>query len=116
MTPSAAIVAAAAAAHDVRDAEGRVLTIARLGVLDRLRLFKAAGAELARNDTWLGMAMLACSVRAIDGVPMPQPASEAMIEAAVARLGEAGIAAAAAAFAPEEAAPPRAQVAADAGN
>ena len=77
----------------VTDAKGRVLGLRRLSVLDRLRLFEAAGAELARNDRWLGLAVLAASVSAIDGVPVPLPGSKAAIEAAVARLDEAGLAA-----------------------
>jgi hypothetical protein len=36
--------------EQVTDAKGRVLGLRRLSVLDRLRLFEAAGAELARND------------------------------------------------------------------
>ena len=53
-----------------------------------LRLFEAAGAELSRNDRWLGLAVLAASVGAIDGVPVPLPASKAGIEAAVQRLAK----------------------------
>jgi len=88
---------------EVIDATGRRLALRRLGVLDRLRLFEAAGAELSRNDRWLGLAVLAASVTAIDGVPVPFPASKAAIEAAVGRLDEPGIAAVAAALVPEPA-------------
>lgn len=86
--------------EQVTDAKGRVLGLRRLSVLDRLRLFEAAGAELARNDRWLGLAVLAASVSAIDGVPVPLPATKAAIEAAVSRLDEAGLAAVAAALSP----------------
>ncbi len=48
------------------------------------------------------MAMLAFAVTAIDGVPSPQPANEHQIEAAIDRLGDAGIAAIAASLAPED--------------
>jgi hypothetical protein len=44
--------------------------------------------------------VLAASVSAIDGVPVPLPGSKAAIEAAVARLDEAGLAAVAAALSP----------------
>ena len=47
---------------------------------------------LAQNQPWLGMAVLACSVTAIDDVPVPAPTTEQQIEAMVARLGDAGIA------------------------
>jgi hypothetical protein len=115
MTPSATILAAAAAEKTVTDGQGRRLTLRRMTALDRLRLFKAAGPVLAQNDRWLGMAMLAVSVTAIDDVPVPQPASEQQIEALVVRLGDAGIAAVAAALDP--APPPRApETVANAGN
>ncbi|MBN8925469.1 MAG: hypothetical protein J0H19_02470, partial [Rhodospirillales bacterium] len=48
---------------------------------------------LAENAPWFGMAVLAASVEAIDGVPVPLPSSEAQIEAAVVRLGEEGLSA-----------------------
>ena len=88
---------------EVIDARGRVLQLRKLSVLDRLRLFEAAGAELSRNDRWLGLAVLAASVGAIDGVPVPLPVSKAGIEAAVQRLDEAGLAAVAAGLQPEPA-------------
>jgi hypothetical protein len=91
MTPTASILAAAAAQKIITDSDGRRLAVRRLTALDKLRLFKAAGPDLARNDVWLGMAMLACSVTAIDDVPLPMPLSENLIEAAVQRLGDAGI-------------------------
>lgn len=97
-TPSSRIVAAAATTRTVTDASGRRLTLRRMGALEKLRLFKAAGPALSQNEPWLGMAMLACSVAAIDDVPVPMPGNEQQVEAAVARLGDAGIAAVASAF------------------
>ncbi|MBW4091057.1 MAG: hypothetical protein HIU82_08110 [Proteobacteria bacterium] len=115
MTPSEAIVAAASAASVVTDAEGRRIALRRLSALDKLRLFKAAGPVLAQNQPWLGMAVLACSVTAIDDVPVPAPATEQQIEAMVARLGDAGINAIAVALDAEPAAD-SAEVVATAGN
>ena len=89
-------------ADEVVDTRGRLLSLRRLSVLDRLRLYEAAGAELSRNDRWLGLAVLAASVAAIDGVPVPMPASKAGIEAAVQRLDEEGLAAVAAGLTPEQ--------------
>ena len=77
MNPSASIMAAAAATETVIDGDGRQLTIRRLTALDRLRLFKAAGPLLAQNQPWLGMALIASSVTAIDDVPVPPPSNEA---------------------------------------
>jgi len=85
----------------IEDDTGRRLELRNLSALDKLRLFKAAGPHLAHNQPWLGMAVLACSVAAIDDVPVPMPANEALIEALVARLGDGGIAAVAAALAPD---------------
>ena len=95
MTPSEAIVASATSSQSVTDDHGRTLTFRRMTVLDKLRLFRAAGPQLSQNGPWLGIALLACSVTAIDDVPVPMPANEQQIEALVARLGDEGIAAAA---------------------
>ena len=113
--PSAQIVASAGQPNVISDANGRRLTLRRMNALDKLRLFKAAGATLSQNEPWLGMALLACSVLAIDDVPVPVPANEQQIEALVARLGDAGIAAAAAALTGRETPEPQAMVA-SAGN
>jgi hypothetical protein len=101
-SPATRLVAAAQAAPTITDAQGRMLTLRRLTALDKLRLFKAAGPTLAHNQLWLGMATLACSVIAIDDVPVPAPAGEAQIEALVARLGNDGLDAIAEALAPSE--------------
>jgi hypothetical protein len=113
-TPSARLIEAAQAAPTVTDALGRRLALRRLTALDKLRLFKAAGPVLSHNQPWLGMAVLAASVSAIDDIPVPQPASEQQVEALVGRLGDAGIAAIGAALAERVATP--AEVAATAGN
>jgi hypothetical protein len=85
----------------IQDSQGRALTLRRLTALDRLRLFKAAGPQLAQNHLWLGMATLACSVSAIDDIPIPPPTNEPQIEALVARLGDPGLAAIAEALSPQ---------------
>jgi hypothetical protein len=91
MTPSSSIVTTAAAEETVTDDDGRRLTIRKLTALDRLRLFKAAGPILAQNQPWLGMALIASSVTAIDDVPVPAPTNETQVEAMVARLGDPGL-------------------------
>ncbi len=112
--PSARVIAAAQAAPCVTDAQGRRLQLRKMTALDKLRLFKAAGPVLAQNQSWLGMAVLAASVAAIDDVPVPAPASEQQVEALVGRLGDAGIAAVGVALA--ESRPSASEVAAAAGN
>jgi hypothetical protein len=73
------------------DKSGRTLVIHRPTALDTLRLFKAAGPNLAQNEAWLAMAGLACAVREIDGIPSPMPVNEAQIEALVSKLGDVGL-------------------------
>ena len=91
MTSSSIITDAAARTWTVVDSLERRLTLRRLNALDKLRLFKAAGAELAENAPWLGMAMLASSVVAMDDIPVPPPANELQIESLISRLGDAGL-------------------------
>lgn len=71
--------------------DGRVIDLREMGALDRLRLFKAAGPDLSRNDAWLSMAFVACAAAAIDGVPLPFPVNEQQVEALVGRLGDASL-------------------------
>ncbi|GAB0115318.1 hypothetical protein [Acidisoma sp. C75] len=82
------------------DALGRHLTVRQPHALDQLRLFKAVGPVLAQNQPYLGMAMVACSVIAIDGIPVPPPTSETQIEALVTKLGDEGMRAAGALLTP----------------
>jgi len=98
MTPTTVVVQSAITSQTITDADGRVIELRQMTALDKLRLFKAAGSSLSQNEMWLGMALLACSVRAIDGVPVPQPANEMQIESVVARLGDVGLAAIGEAF------------------
>ena len=90
-TPSARIVAEAGAPLSVTDAQGRRIEFRRPGALDRLRLFKALGPVLSDNTRYVGYAMLAYCVSAIDGVPIPVPATEGQVEMLVSRLGDAGL-------------------------
>jgi hypothetical protein len=101
-TPSERMLAAAQAGPTVTDPLGRRLVLRRLTALDKLRLLKAAGPALAPNTPWMGLALLAASVTAIDDVPVPQPSNEQQIEALVGRLGDEGLATVSEAFAAEE--------------
>ncbi len=76
---------------DVTDKAGRRIGLRRVGIVDQLRLFKALGPELSENRAYYGLAKLAASVAMIDDVPVPFPANEAGIEAALERLGEDGV-------------------------
>ena len=76
---------------ETTDAEGRSLTVRPPHAIDKLRLFKAVGPELGRNPLYLGMAVVAFAVTAIDGVPVPPPTNEHQIESLITRLGNAGL-------------------------
>lgn len=91
MTPSTTIVSGATEVRTIVDSLGRRLTLRSLTALDKLRIFKAAGPQLALNQPWLAMAIIASSVTAIDDVPIPPPSTETQIEGLVDRLGDSGI-------------------------
>ena len=93
MSPSQTIVHQAQKTLTTADQKGRKLVVRQLTALDTLRLFKAAGPELSQNTSWLSMAGLAFSLLEMDGVPVPQPMTEAQIEGIVDRLGDEGLAA-----------------------
>ena len=87
--PSARILAAAAHAVEVAAADGRVLTLRRPAPLARLDFARAAGgAEL--NQLYLAEVMHLPYVAAIDGEPVPTPATEGELRALYARLGDDG--------------------------
>lgn len=98
--------------ESVKDKAGRVLELRRVGVLEQLRLFKALGPELSENRAYVGLARVAAAVAMVDGVPLPFPAHEAGIEAALERLGEDGVEAVGQALLAHE----ERDLAADAGN
>lgn len=97
---------------NVRDKAGRLIELRRLGVVEQLRLFKILGPELSENRAYVGLARVAASVAAVDGVPVLFPAGESGIEAVLERLGEDGVEAVAVAMTEET--PERVLV--DAGN
>src|SRR5690348_4688142 len=90
-TPSGSIVASANAEHETTDIRGRKIKYRKLNALDRLRLFRAIGADDSSNAPFVGMALMAASCTEIDGVPLPFPTRPSEIEAAVGRLDDDGI-------------------------
>jgi hypothetical protein len=101
-TPSASIIASARKEESTTDANGRKITFRRLGALDRARLFKAIGPAQASNAPYVGMAMLAASVTQVDEWPAPFPTRDSEIEMLIARLGDEGLEAVAAALVTDE--------------
>ncbi len=96
------------------DATGRRLQVQKPTVLDKLRLFKAVGPDMAQNPPYLGLALTACAVKFIDDVPVPHPSNEQQIENLILRLGDAGMNAAGTVVTPRE--PSDAEVREEAGN
>jgi hypothetical protein len=84
------------------DSLGRNLAVRRLSALEQLDFFEGAGAA-AGSSSWMAMAVVAVSVRMIDGVPCPFPRTKEAIRQAVAKLGMEGINAAMAAFVSDDA-------------
>ncbi len=76
------------------DASGRQLTLRMLSARERFELFKAIPNEQQGNLSWMGWTLAACSVRAINDVPVPMPTSEKEIAALVSQLDDDGIEAA----------------------
>lgn len=91
VTPSEQITHAAAASVTVTSEEGRVITVAKVGPLKRMRLFEIIGPDAARNERYVGMAALAIAVTHIDGERVPPPNTKREVEALVDRLGDDGL-------------------------
>jgi hypothetical protein len=97
-TPSQAIVAAGKRVVEIVDGLGRRLKVKFISGRDRMMLAKAIGAELAKNEVYLGYATLAWAVVELDNgsgedtriMPMVKPSE---VEFLVDRLGDEGLAA-----------------------
>ncbi len=77
----------------ITDASGRKLTLRKLNVLDQVKLLRAVGPDQARNQPYVEIVTMAASVSDIDGIPMILPNNERQIDAAIGRIGDAGVAA-----------------------
>jgi hypothetical protein len=99
-------------ATTVIDANGRTLTLRRIGPVEHLRIFRALGPQLSENVPYVNGALIAAAVAMIDELPLPFPANEAAVEAALERIGLEAMALVAAAIRP----PSAEELAAAAGN
>lgn len=90
-TPSQAIIGAANKTAETIDARGRILVVKKISALERMRLFRVAGAELSANQQWMGLAAIAVSVVSIDGDPVAPPGKVREIESMVDMLGDEGL-------------------------
>lgn len=90
-TPTQAAVNAAQKHIRVRDANGRVIGIKKLGAGERMKMMRILGGTLSDNIAYFGHAMLAAAVRELDGEAKPMPTSAAQIEALVELLDDDGL-------------------------
>ncbi len=91
-TPSAQLMAQAAAEVEVIDARARIIKLKKPGVLAQYRMIELVG-DSAKNEVYMAMVMPLIFVTAIDGDPVYQPAKKSELEALIQRLDEDGIAA-----------------------
>ena len=84
---------------EVTDSTGRKLVVKEMDPADQLDLFEAAGKN-SSNSSWVGMALLVCSVSMIDGVPVPMPSTPDQVKTLARKLGKHGIEAVADALQP----------------
>ena len=87
--PSEALVRAAAQPVEVTDGLGRVIKLRKPAPLANLDFAKAAGSA-GLNQVYLVEIAHLKFVAAIDGEPVPTPASDAELRAIYARLGDEG--------------------------
>jgi len=78
----------------VTDETGRSLGIRRPDLLAEFRFVEAVGPTIAKNETWMQMAMAVIYLAELDGKPVSSPATKLQIEALIAKLGRAGYTAA----------------------
>jgi len=91
-TPTAQVIAKAAAAVTITDARGRSITLKKPGVLAQFRLIEALG-DTAKNEVYVRMVMPLIYVAEVDGDPVPPPVRKSEVEALIQRMDEDGIAA-----------------------
>jgi hypothetical protein len=75
----------------VVDSRGRVIKIKKLSALDRMRLFKAVGAEDSENRLFMSYASAAAAVTELEGLAVTPVANQIQLSALVARLDEHGL-------------------------
>jgi hypothetical protein len=77
--------------HIVTDARGRQIKLAKPSVLSQFRLVKMLPADVAANQTYVGMCMPLLFVAAIDGQTIIFPNTDRELDGFIERLGEEGV-------------------------
>ncbi|MGD0186794.1 MAG: hypothetical protein ABSC25_16290 [Roseiarcus sp.] len=73
------------------DSRGRSIKIKKLSAFDRMRLFKAVGAEDSENRLFMSYANAAAAVTELEGLPVAFPMNQIQLSALVQRLDEDGL-------------------------
>ena len=89
-TPTAQIIAKAAAEFEIRDSVGRKITLKKPPVLAQFRIVEVVG-DSAGNETYMRMILPLIYVTGIDDAPVFQPTSKVELEGLIGRLDEHGI-------------------------
>jgi hypothetical protein len=90
-TPSQRIIAASNPTFEFTDTRGRKLVWRAPGVIDQVRLMRAIGAEQSKNEPYVQLVNVACSIVSIDGIVRPAVTNERQIDAAIIALGDEGV-------------------------
>jgi hypothetical protein len=89
LTPTQAVVAAAQPPEVTLPNDGKPIVVRVLTPLEQFRYKKVIG-KFTDNPGYMIDALMAASVRSIDGAPMPFPQNEAGIELIIEKLGWGG--------------------------
>jgi hypothetical protein len=91
MLPSQLVLNRQLASTRFVDERGRLIGIVKPNPAFRMRMLRMAGSELVQNAPYMGLFMLAASVREIDGEQLPEPTSPLQVEHLVQRLDQEGL-------------------------
>jgi hypothetical protein len=88
-TPTQAVIAASQPPEFTIEADGKPISVRVLSPVEQFRFKKVIG-KFTDNPGYMVDALMAASVRSIEGTPMPFPQNEAGIEFIIDRLGWSG--------------------------
>jgi hypothetical protein len=89
-TPTAQLIAKAAAEVSVTDASGRVISIRKPGILAQYRIIETMGPS-ADIVTYRGMVTPLIWISAIDGEPVSLPTNKLQLNALIQSVGDEGL-------------------------
>lgn len=90
-TPSQEIITAANDTVIVTDALGRKIKIKKLGLMERMDVIDAIGAESSKNEIYLGHALVCFSAVEIDGAAIPFASTKDEVRALFKNIKDEGL-------------------------